>query len=413
MALLKPFRGWRPKPEFAKKVASRPYDVLTEKEAAAEAEGNPLSFYHVVKPEIDLLHLESYYVPEVYQKGADNFQKLVDDGVILQDSKPSIYIYQQVMDGRAQTGILGCAAVDEYFNGTIKIHELTRPDKEEDRKNHVRYGQMHAESMIFAYRQNDALDGIVNKIITAMPDYDFVADDGIAHRLWAVDDEQTIISISEAFATIPNTYVADGHHRTASAALVGRELAKANPTHTGNEGYNFFMAVHFPDSELQIMDYNRVVKDLNGLSAQAFKDRLDEPFQVEQQAASYRPQALHELSMYLDGTWYKLTAKPGTYDDSDPIKTLDVTVLSEQVLDPLLGISDLRTDKRIDFVGGIRGLEELQRRVDSGEMAVAFALYPVSMKQLMDIADADLIMPPKVTWFEPKLRSGLVVHKFG
>lgn len=443
MAILKSFRGWRPRREFVKQVASRPYDVLDEKEAAAEAEGNPLSFYHVIKPEIDCPHLTSFYVPEVYQKGAANFQKMVDDGAIVQDDKPSLYIYQQEMpiaapqpanEGAAthiQTGIMGCAAVDDYFNGTIRIHELTRPDKEEDRKNHIRYGKMHAEPVFFAYRQSEEIDVIVKRIIMSEPEYDFVADDGIAHKLWVVDDEQTIRTITNLFAAIPNTYVADGHHRTAAAALVGREMREANPNHVGTEDYNFFMAVHFPDTELRIMDYNRVVKDLNGMNAEVFLKLLSASFDIEEKGERRKekgtpeassslspftlhlaPRRHHEMALYLDGCWYDLAAKQGTYDDTDPIKTLDVTVLSEHVLEPLLGIKDLRTDKRIDFIGGIRGLEELERRVDRGDAAVAFALYPVSMKQLMDIADAGLIMPPKVTWFEPKLRSGLVVHRF-
>ena len=428
MSILKPFRGWRPKREFAKQVASRPYDVLDEKEAAAEATGNPYSFYHVIKPEIDLPHLKSFYVPEVYQKGADSFQQMVDDGVMVKDAKSSLYVYQQEMPlpssapkgtTHVQTGILGCAAVEDYFNGTIRIHELTRPDKEEDRKNHIRYGKMHAEPVFFAYRRNDELDAIVNRIIESEPEYDFAADDGIVHRLWVIDDAHTISVIVKLFDSIPNTYVADGHHRTAAAALVGREMQKSNPNHTGKEDYNFFMTVNFPDTELQIMDYNRVVRDLNGMSAEQLVERLSEAFTIEAEVHSSRftvhnckPARLHEFALYLDGKWYRLNANPRTYDDSDPIKTLDVTVLSEQVLEPLLGIKDLRTDKRIDFIGGIRGMEELQRRVDSGEAAVAFALYPVSMNQLMDIADAGLIMPPKVTWFEPKLRSGLVVHRF-
>ncbi|KXK46471.1 MAG: DUF1015 family protein [Bacteroidetes bacterium] len=411
MAILKPFKGIRPKKELVKSIACRPYDVLDEKEARIETKGDPNSFYHVIKPEIDFPDDFDHYSPEIYKKGKENFERMFREGVFFQDGKDCYYIYAQTMDGRKQYGIVGCAAVDDYINGVIKKHELTRPDKEEDRKNHVRVSGLNYEPVFFAYRQVHKLDELVSHITTATPEYDFVSDDGIGHQFWIVDNDNDIRIITEEFAKLKNTYVADGHHRTAAAALVGKELRDKNPNHTGKEEYNFFLAVHFPDNQLKIMDYNRVIKDLNGLSANQLIDKLKENFTVEEKGiAEYRPAALHEFSMYLEGKWYKLTAKTGTYKDSDPIGVLDVTILSEKVLAPLFNIVDLRKDKRIDFVGGLRGLGELKRRVDSGEKKVAFALYPVTMKQLMDIADNDLIMPPKVTWFEPKLRSGLVLH---
>lgn len=413
MAILKPFKAVRPRPELAALVASRPYDVLNEKEAKIEAGDNALSFYHVIKPEIDCPDDMDHYAPEVYAKGKSNFEQMLNDGVFIQDEKPCIYIYRQTMNGREQYGIVGLASIEDYFNDIVKKHELTRPDKEEDRKNHVRVGTMHAEPVFYAIRQVAALDNMVARAVEKHPVYDFVADDGIGHTVWVVDDDLLIADIVEAFAAIPATYVADGHHRTAAAALVGREFAKANAHHSGNEAYNFFLAVHFPDNQLSIIDYNRVVKDLNGLTAKEFLEKLNHGFVVEKMGAEIcKPQKLHEFSLYLEGIWYRLTARLGTYNDSDPIGVLDVTILSEQVLAPLLGIHDLRTDKRIDFVGGIRGLAELKKRVDAGEMKAAFALYPVSMKQLMDIADTGKIMPPKTTWFEPKLRSGLLIHKF-
>lgn len=409
--IIKPFKGYRPIPELAKAVASRPYDVLDSDEAREEAKDNPHSFLNVVKPEITLPPDTDPYSPAVYEAARSNFQKLVSSGVFRQDEKECLYLYELTMNGRTQDGIVACAAVDDYMEGRIKKHELTRPDKENDRKNHVRVAMMNAEPVFFAYHALDTVDALVAKIKKGKPEYDFIADDGIKHRLWVISDQNVISQIVAAFATLPATYVADGHHRTAAAALVGHDLRTENPNHTGNEEYNYFLAVHFPDNQLHIMDYNRVVRDLNGYNAESFLKALEKSFTVGAPSnEAVRPSRLHEFAMYLEGKWYLLSAKPGTYDDTDPIGVLDVTILSEQILKPLLNIQDLRTDKRIDFVGGIRGLGELKRRVDSGEMKVAFALYPVTMKQLMDIADTGNIMPPKTTWFEPKLRSGLVVH---
>jgi uncharacterized protein (DUF1015 family) len=411
MAILKPFKGIRPVAEKAAVVASKPYDVLNEKEARNECAGNPLSFYHVIKPEIDFSDDHDHYAPEVYLKGKQNFDKLVNDGVFFSDDQECLYIYQQTMNGRKQNGIVGSAHIDDYFNDIIKKHELTRPDKEEDRKNHIRASKLNYEPVFFAYPKVTAIDEIVNGIITAAPVYDFIADDGIGHAFWVVKDQNTINRIVTEFSKIKYTYVADGHHRTAAAALVGKEMRESNPNHTGKEEYNYFLAVHFPDDQLAIMDYNRVVKDLNGMSDEAFVDALSMNFTVKEMGSEiYRPDSLHNFGMYLNGKWYSLTANPGTYNDQDPIGVLDVTILSEKILEPLLNIRDLRTDKRIDFVGGLRGLGELERRVNSGEMKAAFALYPVTMKQLIDIADTGNIMPPKTTWFEPKLRSGLVLH---
>lgn len=408
---IKPFRGLRPVADKAKLVASRPYDVLDSDEARKEADGNPYSFLNVVKPEITLPHDVDHYSTAVYEAGKNNFQKLVDTGVFFQDKEDCLYIYELIMDGRSQNGIVACAAVEDYMNGHIKKHELTRPDKENDRKNHVRVSMMNAEPVFFAYPAVTQLDKIVDNIKRDPAEYDFVADDGITHRIWVVRDQAAIRSIVDEFEKMPATYVADGHHRTAAAALVGNDLKNENKNHTGNEEYNYFLAVHFPDNQLAIMDYNRVVKDLNGHSAEAFLKALEKAFTIEKKGSTaYKPSQLHEFSMYLEGTWYALKARPGTYNNNDPIGVLDVTILSEHILKPLLNITDLRTDKRIDFVGGIRGLQELERRVNSGEMKVAFALYPVSMKQLIDIADSGEIMPPKTTWFEPKLRSGLMVH---
>lgn len=411
MAILKAFKGFRPVKDKVSLVASRPYDVMNSEEAKAEAGDNIYSFLHVVKPEIDLPDNVDHYSPQVYQKAKDNFAKLLKDGIFFQDKQDCLYIYQLTMNGKKQTGIVGCASVDDYFNDVIKKHELTRPDKEEDRKNHVRVANMNAEPVFFAYPDLIELDEVVDVIIEADPEYDFVSEDGIRHAFWVVSDANDVKTIIDLFATLPATYVADGHHRTAAAALVGKERRDANPNHTGKEEYNFFLAVHFPDNQLRIMDYNRVVKDLNGLTDNQLLDKIAENFEIENhEDETYRPDALHNFGMYLNHQWYSLTAKPGTFNDKDPIGVLDVTILSEKILEPIFNIKDLRTDKRIDFVGGLRGLGELEKRVNSGEMKVAFALYPVTMKQLIDIADTGNIMPPKTTWFEPKLRSGLVVH---
>lgn len=411
MAILKAFKGIRPTKELVTRVACRPYDVLDEKEARIEANGDSYSFYHVIKPEIDFPDGYNVYAPEIYEKGKANFEKMKSDGVFKQDPTDCLYIYSQTMNGRTQYGIVGCAAVDDYLNDVIKKHELTRPDKEEDRKNHVRIGNMNAEPVFFAYPNVPALDAIVNEVVKGNPEYDIVTSDGIGHTFWVISDTRVISQITGLFSKIPATYVADGHHRTAAAALVGKERREKNPNHTGSEEYNFFLAVHFPDNQLHIMDYNRVIKDLNGMSKELLLEKLAESFTIAEKGnAEFRPSKLHEFSMYIDGNWYALTARPGTYDDNDPIGVLDVTILSKKVLEPLFNIVDLRKDKRIDFVGGLRGLGELKKRVDSGNMQVAFALYPVTMKQLIDIADSGQIMPPKTTWFEPKLRSGLVIH---
>ena len=414
MAKVKPFRGWRPPVELVEQVVSRPYDVLNSQEARREAEGNEKSLYHIIKPEIDFEPIADEHDERVYGKAVENFAKVREKGWLRQDEKECYYIYAQTMNGRTQYGIVLCANVDDYMNGVIKKHELTRRDKEEDRMKHVRINSANIEPVFFAYPDNAQLDALVAKYTAGRPEYDFTApDDGFGHRFWVIADEADIRMITDCFAAMPAMYIADGHHRTAAAALVGNERRQANPAHRGDEEYNYFLAVCFPASQLTIIDYNRVVKDLNGMDAAAFLKALEEDFIVECAGAAVRhPDRLHNFSLYLEGRWYSLTAKPGRYDDADPIGVLDVTISSRLILDKLLGIKDLRSDKRIDFVGGIRGLEELSRRVDSGEMKVALALYPVSMKQLMDIADSGNIMPPKTTWFEPKLRSGLVVHTF-
>lgn len=412
MAILKAFKGLRPPAEIARELASRPYDVLNSKEARIEAEGNPYSLLHIIKPEIDLPESMDEHAPEVYEKALENFNDFRKKGYLSQDEQEYLYIYAQTMNGKTQYGLVGCAGVDDYMNGIIKKHELTRKDKEEDRMKHVRITNANMEPVFFTYRAVPELDKIVADFVkNNRPEYDFTAVDGVGHYFWVVKDQTLIGRIIDLFSAIPYTYVADGHHRTAAAALVGNEKRKNNPGHTGKEEYNFFLAVHFPDNQLSIIDYNRVVKDLNGLSKQEFIRKLEDVFVVDEKGTGiYKPERIHNFGMYLEGKWYSLTAKSGTYNDEDPIGVLDVTILSVHVLDNILGIKDLRTDKRVDFVGGIRGLGELEKRVNSGEMKVAFALYPVSMKQLMDIADTDNIMPPKTTWFEPKLRSGLVVH---
>ncbi len=415
MAILKAFRGFRPPQEIVKQLASRPYDVLNSKEAREEVKGNPYSLLHVTKAEIDCPEGIDEHSQQVYDKVVENYNMFKNNGWLKKDSEDKLYIYAQTMDGRTQYGIVGCAHIDDYFNNVIKKHELTRKDKEEDRMIHVRITNANVEPVFFSYPAHKEIDAIVENIVKSQqPIYDFVADfDGFGHTFWLIDDKKTIDRIEEIFdKEIPALYVADGHHRTAAASLVGKEHRDKNPNHTGKEEYNYFMAVIFPDNQLKIIDYNRVVKDLNGLTAEQFIEKLKKNFEVKEEgAAIYKPSKLHEFSFYLDGKWYSMTAQKGTYDDNDPIGVLDVTILSNLVLDEILGIKDLRTDKRIDFVGGIRGLGELSKRVDSGEMKVAFALYPVSMKQLIDIADTGNIMPPKTTWFEPKLRSGLVIHE--
>lgn len=408
---IKPFAGVRPPREFAAEVASRPYDVLNSAEAKSEA--TEKSLLHIIKPEIDFDPIADEHSQPVYDKAVENFKLWQQRGWLVQDSAEMYYIYAQTMDGRTQYGLVAAANVDDYMTGKIKKHELTRKDKEEDRMIHVRIQNANIEPVFFAYPDVDEMNKIVENIVaTQEPEYDFIAPDGFGHKFWAIRDAATNARITEIFAGIPALYVADGHHRTAAAALVGAEKRAANPNHTGDEEYNYFLAVIFPESQLRIIDYNRVVRDLNGLTPDEFLEKLSENFDVVDMGSDiYKPNALHNFGMYLNGKWYSLTARPGTYNDSDPIGVLDVTVLSNLVFDKILNLGDLRTSRRIDFVGGIRGLGELQKRVDSGEMAAAFALYPVTMRQIIDIADTGNIMPPKTTWFEPKLRSGLVIHK--
>ena len=412
MVKIKPFKAVRPPREYAAEVASRPYDVLNSVEAKAEA--TERSLLHIIKPEIDFDPIADEHSQPVYEKAVENFRRWRDEGWLVQDDEERYYIYAQTMDGRTQYGLAMCCHFEDYLSGAIKKHELTRVDKEEDRMIHVNNQSANIEPVFFAYPANAEIDAIVKSIVESEePEYDFVAADGFGHHMWPVKDKAVNDRITEIFATIPALYVADGHHRTAAAARVGQERMKANPNHTGEEEYCYFLAVTFPDNQLAIIDYNRVVRDLNGLTPDELLEKLNEAFVVECKGEEiYKPNVLHNFSMYLEGKWYSLTAKEGTYNDNDPIGVLDVTVLSDLVLDKILGIDDLRTSKRIDFVGGIRGLGELKRRVDSGEMKVAFALYPVSMKQLIDIADTGNIMPPKTTWFEPKLRSGVVIHTF-
>lgn len=411
MVKIKPFKAVRPPKEWAKDVASRPYDVLNSQEAKAEA--GEKSLLHIIKPEIDFDPIIDEHSKEAYDKAVENFKKWQDKSWLVQDEKELYYVYAQTMEGRTQYGLAVACHFEDYMEGKIKKHELTRPDKEEDRMIHVRIQNANIEPVFFAYPAISEIDKIVSNVVSSKnPEYDFVADDGFGHHLWIIDDDSQIERITEIFASQKALYVADGHHRTAAAARVGQEKKSQNPNHTGEEEYNYFLAVIFPDNQLNIIDYNRVVKDLNGNTPDQFIEKIMEGFEVVDMGTNiYKPKALHNFSMYLEGRWYSLTAKPGTYNDNDPIDVLDVTVLSNQILDKVLDIKDLRTSKRIDFVGGIRGLGELKRRVDNGEMAVAFALYPVSMKQLIDIADTGNIMPPKTTWFEPKLRSGLVIHK--
>ena len=413
MAKVKPFKGIRPPKELVEKIESRPYDVLNSDEARAEAGDNEMSLYHIIKPEIDFAPDTSEYDPRVYEKAAENFQKFQDKGWLKQDEKEQYYIYAQTMNGKTQYGLVVGAFVDDYLNGVIKKHELTRRDKEEDRMKHVRVNNANIEPVFFAYPDNAVLDALIGKYKVTEPEYDFIAPiDGFRHQLWIVSDDNDIKTVTDEFEKMPYLYIADGHHRSAAAALVGAEKAKQNPNHTGTEEYNYFMAVCFQASQLTILDYNRVVKDLNGMSSEEFLNALTTNFTVEDKGTEiYKPAKLHEFSLYLDSHWYSLTAKDGTHDNNDPIGVLDVDISSRLILDAILGIKDLRSDKRIDFVGGLRGLGELKRRVDNGEMRMALALYPVSMQQIMDIADSGKIMPPKATWFEPKLRSGLIIHK--
>ena len=412
MAVIKPFRGFRPKKELVHLIACRPYDVLNSDEAREEAKNNPHSFLHVTKSEIDLSNDIDIHSDLVYQKAKSNLENLIQQGVFVQDAAPCYYIYAQTFRGRTQFGIVGCASVEDYLNDIIKKHELTRPDKEEDRKNHIRITNFNAEPVFFVFPDNSEMDSIISQTIAEAPVYNFRATDGVIHQLWIIGNKDLVNRIEDIFKNqVPFTYVADGHHRTAAAAHVGEERKKLNPAHRGDEEYNYFLAVHFQASQLTIIDYNRVVKDLNGNTADGFIRKLESAFEIQKMGPDeYKPAKLHEFSMYIEGNWYRLSAGKNTYNDDDPIDSLDVTILSSHILDPILGITDLRKSTRIEFVGGIRGLGELKKRVDSGEMAAAFALYPVSMDQLIKIADTGNIMPPKTTWFEPKLRSGLVLH---
>lgn len=413
MAVIKPFKGIRPPKNLVEKVESRPYDVLDSEEARAEAGDNEMSLYHIIKPEIDFEPGTSEYDARVYDKAVENFNKFQSNGWLVQDDKEQYYIYAQTMNGKTQYGLVVGAYVNDYLEGNIKKHELTRRDKEEDRMKHVRINNANIEPVFFAYPDNKELDTLIMRYAATEPEYDFIAPvDGFRHQFWVISDDNDIKLITDEFAKMPSLYIADGHHRSAAAALVGAEKAKQNPAHKGDEEYNYFMAVCFQASQLTILDYNRVVKDLNGLSSEEFLEALTKNFTVECKGEdNYKPGKLHEFSLYLDGKWYSLVAKDGTYDNTNPIGVLDVDISSRLILDEILGIKDLRSDKRIDFVGGLRGLGELKRRVDNGEMRMALALYPVTMQQIMDIADSGNIMPPKATWFEPKLRSGLVIHK--
>ncbi|MBT7896394.1 MAG: DUF1015 domain-containing protein [Flavobacteriales bacterium] len=412
MSIFIPFKAYLPNEKYTKEIVSRPYDVLNAKEAKDESKGKANSFYHVIKPEIDFPDNIDYYSAKIYQKGKDNFDKLVENGMMKQDKSNNYYVYQLIMNGHKQTGIVGCCAIDDYFNNTIKKHELTRKDKEEDRKNHIRYSKLNYEPVFFAYPKVNDIDSIVDKIKNKESTYNFITEDNIQHTLWTINDNKIKILIQKLFSDkVPNIYVADGHHRTAAGALVGKELRdKAGGNATDGKHYNYFMAVLFPDNQLNIIDYNRVVRDLNGLEPSSLIERLSQKFNITRIEKSYKPKELHHIGMYLDKKWYKLVIKDGLFDAQDPVDVLDVTILSKQILEPILDIKDLRSNTRIDFVGGIRGVNELEKRVDSGEMKIAFTLYPVSMQQIMNISNNNMIMPPKVTWFEPKLRSGLTVY---
>ena len=412
MSIFVPFKAYRPQQKYAQNIASKPYDVLNAKEAKLEALDNPISFYNVIKPEINFSEDSNYYAPEVYEKGKAVFDDFVSKNILKQDSHESYYVYELTMGNHTQTGLVGCCSIDDYFNNTIKKHELTRPDKEEDRKNHVRYSALNYEAVFLSYPQVTGIDQLVNITKKEKHLYDFISDDDIRHRLWAITNKEILRKITALFKTkVPKIYIADGHHRTAAGALVGKEFRDSrNGNLDDKKRDNYFMAVVFPDNQLKILDYNRVVKDLNGFTKNELIQSLKNKFDVVTCATQYRPESLHTFGMYLEGQWYKLSSLPDSYDDSDPIGQLDVTILSKNVLEPIFDIIDLRKDIRIDFVGGMRGLSELEKRVDSGDMKVAFSMYPVSMTQLINISDNDLLMPPKVTWFEPKLRSGLFIH---
>lgn len=410
MAVFRPFKAYRPTPEKAADIASKPYDVLNSDEAREEVKGKPLSFLHVGKPEIDLDPSLSHYDPKVYEKGKENLLRLINDGYLVEDPEPYFYVYAQTMNGKTQYGLVGCASVDDYWKDVIKKHEKTRKIKEEDRCNHVRVTNAHSGPIFLTYRDNNAINEIVAEITKNPPENDHVAEDGIRHQSWVIKDKGMISKVQDTFANIPYLYVADGHHRSAAAGIVGKERQKANPNHKGDEEYNFFLAVAFPGTHLHIMDYNRVVKDLNGLSSDGFLNKLNEKFNVSESDSQYKPSQKGEIGMYLENKWYKLVADKSLLNNPDPVEVLDVAILQREVLTPLLGIDDPRTSERIDFVGGIRGLGELEKRVNSGEMKVAFSMYPTSVEELMAIADAGKIMSPKSTWFEPKLRDGLFVH---
>jgi uncharacterized protein (DUF1015 family) len=410
MATIRPFKAFRPKPEFAGEVAARPYDVLNSDEARKEVQGHPLSFLHVGKPEVDLDPQIDIHDSQVYEKGKENLQELISQGILLEDSSPSLYVYAQTMGNRTQYGLVGCASVEEYSKHIIKEHEFTRKDKEADRCNHVRITNSHSGPIFLVYRDNKEIDSIIAGVVRNPPENDHVASDGIRHQSWVIKDKETIEKITSIFRTIPNLYIADGHHRSAAAAIVGKERAKANPHHRGDEEYNFFLAVYFPSSQLRIMDYNRVVKDLNGLTKEEFLSKLQQHFSFVKSSVPVKPAKKGDFGMYLDAAWYTLTAGPALRNITDSVQRLDVSVLQNHLLDPILGIKDPRVDKRIDFVGGIRGLGELERRVNSDEMKIAFSMYPTSLDELMTIADDGKVMPPKSTWFEPKLRDGLFVH---
>jgi len=412
MVTIRAFKGIRPKKGLEEKIASRPYDVLNSEEAREEAKGNVMSLYHIIKPEIDFSADTDAHSQEVYDSAVASFTKFKENNWLIQDEAPSLYIYAQTMDGRTQYGLAACASVDDYLNDKIKKHELTRKDKEEDRMLHVRINNANIEPVFFSYRSNNRINEIISNVTdNSEAIYNFTSEDNIGHSFWIINSNDTITEITNIFQNIDSTYVADGHHRSAAAALVGKEKREKYPNYSGDEEFNYFLAVHFPDNQLKIFDYNRVIKDLNGLTTEQFLEKLSENFNIEKMGTNqYRPGNIHIMGLYIESNWYKLEFKDGTYDDADPIKALDVTTLTKYVLEPIINITDLRTSKRIDFIGGIRGLEELEKRVDSGEMAAAFAMYPVSMDQLINIADSGNIMPPKTTWFEPKLRSGLIIH---